>query len=463
MVGRRDTVDHDNPGGMGDEVIAGRYRLLEPLGRGAMSSVWLAEDDELGRRVAVKTLAPSADRQRFEREARAAAALSHPNICSLYDYGEADGRPFMVLEHLSGGSLEDRLRDGKPLPDDETRLIAAEVAAGLAHAHDRGLVHRDLKPANILFDSERRAKIADFGIARMGDTGTLTEAGTVLGTASYISPEQASGQPAGPASDVYSFGVILFRMLTGRLPFQSTNAMDLVRMHRDDPPPPVTAFRPHAPASLESVVAASLSKDPSDRPPDGRALSAELRGDETSATVAVAPPTFAGADEAGATQVITPAAATLAPHGSRRSLLPVAIVAAVLLLGGAALALALTSGGRSGGGARSGTQGLSLPNVPSAASTRTRDETTTEATTSAPATTTTPATTAPAARTTTRRTTTAPATTSKPPTTTLAPPPTTVAPPTTTVAPPTTTESLPTTTDTTPTTTAAPDQGPTVP
>src|SRR4051795_6260139 len=237
---------------MAGDLIAGRYRLLEPLGRGAMSSVWRAWDDELERQVAVKLLAQSADPARFEREARAAASLSHPNICSLYDYGEADGRPYMVLEYLPNGSLEDRLTGG-PLADADTFRIATELAAGLAHAHERGLVHRDLKPANILFDSEGRAVIADFGIARMGNAGTLTEAGTVLGTASYISPEQAAGLPAGPASDVYSFGVILFRMLTGQLPFVSGNAMELVRMHRDDEPPPVSAFRDDAPAVLESV------------------------------------------------------------------------------------------------------------------------------------------------------------------------------------------------------------------
>src|SRR3954454_2293988 len=246
---------------MAGDLIAGRYRLLEPLGRGAMSAVWLAEDEELQRRVAVKMLAPSADRARFEREARAAAALSHPNICSLYDYGEADGRPYMVLEYLPNGSLEDRLKAG-PLPDAETTRLATEIAAGLAHAHERGLVHRDLKPANVLFDAEDRPKIADFGIARMGGSGTLTEAGTVLGTASYISPEQAAGQSAGPASDVYSFGVILFRMLTGRLPFVSRNAMELVRMHRDDPPPPVSSLRADAPVRLASIADASLAKDP---------------------------------------------------------------------------------------------------------------------------------------------------------------------------------------------------------
>src|SRR5207244_7908901 len=185
------------------------------------------------------------------REARAVAALSHPNICQLYDYGEAGGRPFMVLEYLPGGTLEDRVAAGRPLPDGETRRIAADVAAGLAHAHERGVVHRDLKPANILFDAERRAKIADFGIARLGGDGTLTEAGTVLGTAAYISPEQAAGEPATPASDVYSFGVILFRMLTGRLPFASADPMELVEQHRNEPPPPVSAFREDAPARLE--------------------------------------------------------------------------------------------------------------------------------------------------------------------------------------------------------------------
>jgi serine/threonine-protein kinase len=235
---------------MAGDVIAGRYRLIEPLGRGAMSSVWLAEDPELQRRVAVKTLAPTADRARFEREARAVAALSDPNIGALYDYGEAGGHPFMVLEYLPGGSLEDRLATGKPLADDDTRRIAAEVASGLAHAHERGLVHRDLKPANVMFDAEGRAKIVDFGIARMGSEGTLTEVGTVLGTAAYISPEQASGLPATPASDVYSFGVVLFRMLTGRLPFVANSAMELVRMNRDEPAPPVASVRPDAPAGL---------------------------------------------------------------------------------------------------------------------------------------------------------------------------------------------------------------------
>ena len=262
---------------MPETVIAGRYRLHELLGRGGMSEVWRAEDLELGRDVAIKLLAADADRARFEREARAVASLAHPNVMQLYDYGESEGRPYMVLEYVPDGTLEDRLRDGGPLPDDETNDIAVGIASGLAHAHARGVVHRDLKPANVLFDEEGRPKIADFGIARLAaGEGTLTEAGTLLGTAAYISPEQASGEPAGAASDVYSFGVMLYRMLAGRLPFASNDPMELVLMHRDTPPPPLTQFRTDAPARLESTAMLALSKDPFERPADGAALLAEL-------------------------------------------------------------------------------------------------------------------------------------------------------------------------------------------
>jgi serine/threonine-protein kinase len=423
-------VDHDNPAQMHGETIAGRYRLLEPLGRGAMSAVWLAHDDELERQVAVKMLAPTADRARFEREARAAASLSHPNICALYDYGEADGKPYMVLEYLPNGSLEERLRPGEPLADAETLRIATEVAAGLAHAHDRDLVHRDLKPANILFDSEERAKIADFGIARMGDAGTLTEAGTVLGTASYISPEQAAGLPAGPASDVYSFGVILFRMLTGAFPFVSKNAMELVRMHRDDPPRSVADARPGAPARLESIVVASLAKDPAARPQDGAALLRALRGGDETATMLVP------SASAAATQVLRPRPAS--PR-RRSPLVPLAALGAVLLVAGGALATLLTHNGS--GNDSGSTSGLTLPNVPTVHPTTALTTTFAPTTSTAPATIT--ATTAPV--------TTAPVTTAPPPTT---------APATTAALPPTTTTTLPTTTapvttaDTTPTTTA---------
>jgi serine/threonine-protein kinase len=256
--------------------IGGRYRLVEPLGAGGMAAVWAAEDLELERRVAIKRLAPDADRARFEREARLLAAVAHPNVVRLFDFGEDEGVPYMVLELLPGGTLEQRLESGRSLPDEEARRIAAEMAAGLAAAHAQELVHRDLKPSNVLFDGEGRAKLADFGIARSAGAGTLTEPGTVLGTASYISPEQASGESASAASDVYSFGVILYRLLAGRLPFDSANAAELVEAHLGERPRPISDVRADAPKDLERVALAALAKDPAERPPDGAALLDEL-------------------------------------------------------------------------------------------------------------------------------------------------------------------------------------------
>ena len=307
---------------MAETVIAGRYRLDSPLGRGGMSEVWRATDLELGRVVALKLLAPHEDNARFEREARAVAALAHPNVTQLYDYGESEGRPFMVLEYLPGGSLEDLLRDRGALPDEETHRIASEIAAGLAHAHARGVVHRDLKPSNVLFDDEGRAKLADFGIARMvAGEGTLTEAGTVLGTAAYLSPEQAAGLPATAASDVYSFGVLLFRMLTGRLPFTSDDPLALVLLHRDEPPPLVADLRPVAPPALAATADAALAKDPGLRPRDGAALLALLE------SAAASPPLA----DAAVTRAMPVAAGRRSRLGAG---LAVAVLAVLALAGG---------------------------------------------------------------------------------------------------------------------------------
>jgi eukaryotic-like serine/threonine-protein kinase len=260
------------------KVIGGRYRLERRLGHGGAASVWEAEDLELGRRVAVKVLARDADRERFEREARAVASLTHPNVARVFDFGESEDGPYMVLELLPGGTLDDRMRDGRPLPDDETARIAAGIAAGLSHAHELGIVHRDLKPANVLFDAEDRPRIADFGIARQSQGGTITEEGTILGTASTLAPEQAQGERATPASDVYAFGVILFLMLTGRLPFEADDPVALASLHVTEAAPSISALRPDAPPRLESLAAAALAKDPGDRPRDGAALVAELEG-----------------------------------------------------------------------------------------------------------------------------------------------------------------------------------------
>jgi serine/threonine-protein kinase len=265
---------------VGDE-IAGRYRLETRAGRGPMSEVWRAHDDALDRTVALKMLAPTADRKRFQREARAIASLAHEHVMRVYDYSEAAAGPFMALEWLPGETLEARLRDGA-LPGPGARWIAAGIASGLAHLHERGFVHRDLKPANVLFDEEDRPKLADFGLARTADgPSALTEAGTVLGTAAYISPEQAAGKTATPASDVYSFGVLLFRMLTGALPFVANDTLALIDMHRTRRAPAVLSVNPAAPPDLAALADNSLAKDPAARPTDGAALLAALGEDPT--------------------------------------------------------------------------------------------------------------------------------------------------------------------------------------
>jgi len=253
-----------------------------------MSEVWTAVDPELERQVVVKLLAQDADRSRFEREAQAAAGLSHDNIVRLFDYGEEGGRPFMVFEYLPGGSLEDRLAGGTRLSEPEAKRIAADIAQGLAHAHDRGVVHRDLKPANVLFDAEGRAKIADFGIAQLGGADTLTEAGTILGTAAYMSPEQAAGEAATPASDVYSFGVVLYRMLAGRLPFEASNPPELAAMHRTARPAPLSELRPDVSPALSDLTMSALAKRPEERPGSGAALAELLTLDTPPAVAAEA-------------------------------------------------------------------------------------------------------------------------------------------------------------------------------
>jgi eukaryotic-like serine/threonine-protein kinase len=458
---------------MPETVIGGRYALEYLLGRGGMSEVWCAHDRELERRVALKLLAPDADTARFEREARAVASLAHPNITQVYDFGHHGGRPYMVLEYVPGGTLEDRLReaDAKPLPDEETAAVAAGIAAGLAHAHARGVVHRDLKPANVLFDDEGRPKIADFGIARLAaGEGTLTEAGTVLGTAAYISPEQAAGEPATAASDVYSFGVLLYRMLTGRLPFESNDPLELVMMNRDTPPPPVTAFRDDPPGRLESTASAALEKDPRARPRDGGALLAALGvAGPAAATTALAaedrtqvlPAAGAVAGGTQATRVVPGAAPPGPPPPgpparSRLALLLAAV--AILLAAGAAVAYALT---RPSSASPTRTGPLASTSIPTSSTTASAGSTTESATTEATTTggstteqTTTHETTQRQTTEQTQQTTTQRQTTSQQTTTAPLPPPPTTGLPTST------TETTTTAIDTTTTTGGSPGGGP---
>jgi serine/threonine-protein kinase len=389
-----------------------------------MAEVWAAQDLELDRRVALKLLGRDADPARFDREAHAVASLGHPNICRLFDYGSTEeGRPYMVLEYLPGGTLEERLRPGEPLPDEETARLAGEIAAGLAHAHGRRVVHRDLKPSNVLFDAEGTAKLADFGIARVGGAGTLTETGTLLGTAAYISPEQAAGEPATAASDVYSFGVILFRLLTGRLPFEGETSLELAAKHLREQPPSVSDLRPDAPASLAALADAALVKEPDGRPADGVAL-AEALG--------VAPTTVVLPPSDGATQVTQ---VIRQPFRRPPRAAIIAVATALLAAAGVALAIVVT---------RDDGTSEHPPSTKAVHPTTNGSQATTASRTG-----TTESTTRQATRTTT---------TAKPP-----PPPTTAAPPPPPPPPPpTTTPTLPVTTETLPTVTT-PTTVPTLP
>jgi serine/threonine protein kinase len=418
---------------MSHDLIDGRYRLEERIATGGMAEVWAAHDLELDRRVALKLLQRSADPIRFSREARAAAGLSHPNICRLYDFGDADGRPFIVLEHLPGGSLEDRLSSGEPLPSDEAARIASDIASGLAHAHARGLVHRDVKPGNVLFDLEGRAKVADFGIAHVEDASTLTEAGTLLGTAAYISPEQASGSRATPASDVYSFGVILYRMLTGRLPFEGESPLELAAKHANEAPAPILSLRPDALPELERVATAALAKRPEDRPADGAALLSALEGatDAEAATAVLAPPRRPPDERADEIR---------APPRMRARPLAIGAALAALAAVGAGAALLASTGGSDGTATepmplRSGFTGATT-NAATAEGTTEREATHPPATREGPV---------------SRPTTSPPETSATPP---PAPSATVTTPVTTletTIPPATTAPSLPTTTDGVPT------------
>ena len=236
-----------------------------------MAGVWEAHDELLGRSVAVKVLAShlSEDeraRKRFEREARAAAGLSsHTHVVTIYDVGEHDGRAFMVMELMRGGSVADRLRSGRTIGDETALRWLREAASALDAAHDAGVVHRDIKPANLLLDDRDRLAVADFGIARVAFGDQLTQTGQVLGTASYISPEQAMGENATAASDRYALAVVAFELLTGSRPFQAEHFAAQARAHVEDEPPLASERDPSLPASVDDVLDRGMAKDPGER------------------------------------------------------------------------------------------------------------------------------------------------------------------------------------------------------
>jgi eukaryotic-like serine/threonine-protein kinase len=265
----------------GGSIADGRYGLERQLGHGGMASVYLAHDTELDRAVAVKLLAENvaADaelRERFVREARLAARLSHPNVVSVFDAGEDDGRPYIVMEHVEGETLADLLVRRRRLPPEEARQLALQACRGLAHAHESGLVHRDVKPQNLLLRRDGTLKIADFGIARAVEGTSLTQAGTVLGTAAYLSPEQALGEQVTTAADVYSLGAVLYELLTGRPPVEAESLADLAEKQRRPSIVPVHELAPDVPADLEDVVMRCLARNPEYRPATAGELERDL-------------------------------------------------------------------------------------------------------------------------------------------------------------------------------------------
>jgi eukaryotic-like serine/threonine-protein kinase len=268
-------------GALTGTVLSGRYRLEQKLGSGGMSTVYLARDETLERWVAAKVLHREISDQpdqieRFRREARAVAQVSHPNVVAVIDAGEDGGRPYIVFEYCDGETLKERIERLGKLPLDEAAAYAIEVGRGLQAAHARRLVHRDVKPQNVLIDSEGRAKVTDFGIARELEQDGLTATGRVLGTTDYVSPEQAMGHGVDARSDIYSLGVLLYEMLTGEVPFRAENLVGVAMKHVNERMPDVQAKRPEVSSALAAVVERATEKNPDKRYPDMNAMLTDL-------------------------------------------------------------------------------------------------------------------------------------------------------------------------------------------
>jgi beta-lactam-binding protein with PASTA domain/tRNA A-37 threonylcarbamoyl transferase component Bud32 len=304
----------------------GRYRIVRKLGSGGMANVYLAEDEDLGRRVAIKILNERYANddlfiERFRREAKSAAALSHPNIVSVYDRGEAEGTYYIAMEVIEGRSLKELIMTRGPLPIAHALAYTHEMLEALRFAHRHGIIHRDIKPHNILIGE--RLKVTDFGIARAG-ASQMTEAGSIMGTAQYLSPEQARGAPVTASSDLYSVGIVLYEMLTGKVPFTGDSAIEIAMKHLNDAPKPPSKIRPEIPEELDQVVLRALAKNPEDRYQSAEEFSEDLHRVE--AGLPLAPETaeaatalLAGlavplAGDGSSTEVLSDTAATTRPQ-----------------------------------------------------------------------------------------------------------------------------------------------------
>jgi serine/threonine-protein kinase len=267
-----------------DQLFADRYRLERRLGVGGMATVQLAFDTRLERYVAVKLLAEhlaedSAFVSRFRREALAAARLVHPNIVQVFDFGSesSSGRQFIVMEFVDGHSCAEILRDRGPLGPRDAVDILAQACRGLDYAHRNGVVHRDVKPGNLLRNTDGVVKLADFGIAKAAEQSDITKVGSVLGTAAYLSPEQARGEPAGPASDLYALGVVAYQLMAGRLPYEAASLTDLARLQESGAPEPLNELARDVPPALAAVVLRALARDPERRYADAAEMEDALR------------------------------------------------------------------------------------------------------------------------------------------------------------------------------------------
>jgi beta-lactam-binding protein with PASTA domain/tRNA A-37 threonylcarbamoyl transferase component Bud32 len=281
-----------------ETVVDGRYRVLSRLGSGGMAEVYCAQDLQLGRKVALKILyrrfAEDGEFvERFRREASSAAGLQHQNVVAVYDRGEYDGTYYIAMEYLEGRSLKTIIQQEAPLDPDRAIDLIIQVLRAARFAHRRGIIHRDLKPQNVIVDADDRAKVTDFGIARAG-ASDMTQTGSIMGTAQYLSPEQAQGHAVSAASDIYSIGIILYEMLTGRVPFEGESAVTIALKQVNERPTPPSAYNAAVTPELEEAVMRALEKDPARRYPDADAFIAALQaardGTATAVLAPVAPP-----------------------------------------------------------------------------------------------------------------------------------------------------------------------------